>query len=208
MELNPAKSMLARLKLNRIGIAGLVATLLIPFHFSRQAEASIFFYKEEKGAIHFTDDLSKIPEEFRENGKGFRKHKEKRRSTTRASIAAPISTPPASIEIPGVILNPGEVQVPLVPVSGGNFSVDVLLNGRVKCCLILDTGASFITLSEEIGLKLGAFKSGASAEMPFKTEGSGEWMPLVDLQIVNAENAQSQLVEASIGKHLKILTDY
>jgi hypothetical protein len=44
--------------------------------------------------------------------------------------------------------------------------------------------------------------------MPFKTEGSGEWMPLVDLQIVNAENAQSQLVEASIGKHLKILTDY
>ena len=146
MELNPAKSMLARLKLNRIGIAGLVATLLIPFHFPPQAEASIFFYKDEKGAIHFTDDLSKIPEEFRENGKGFRKHKEERRSTTRASIAAPISTPPASIEIPGVILNSGEVQVPLVPVSGGNFFVDVLLNGRVKGRLMLDIGASFITL--------------------------------------------------------------
>jgi clan AA aspartic protease (TIGR02281 family) len=203
MELNPAKSMLARLKLNRIGIAGLVATLLIPFHFSRQAEASIFFYKEEKGAIHFTDDLSKIPEEFRENGKGFRKHKEERSSTTPASIAAPISTSPASIEIPGVILNSGEVQVPLVPVSGGNFLVDVLLNGRVKGRLMLDTGASFISLSDEIGQKLGAFKSGASAEMPFNTEGSEKWMPLVALQIVNAGNTQSQLVEATIGKHIK-----
>ena len=44
--------------------------------------------------------------------------------------------------------------------------------------------------------------------MPFNTEGSEEWMPLVALKIVNAGNAQSQLVEASIGKHLKIMTDY
>ena len=68
---------------------------------------------------------------------------------------------------------------------------------------MLDTGASFITLSEEIGQKLGVFSSGASAEIPFNTAGGEEWMPLVALQTVSAGNAQSQLVEASIGKHIK-----
>ena len=194
------KSMSARLKLNRIGIAGLSLVTLLS-HFALQGEAAIFSYKDEKGAIHFTDDLSKIPEEFRENGKGFRKHKEERRSTRPASV--PVPTPSAPIGVPGVALNSGEVQVPLIPVSGGNFLVDVLLNGRVKARLMLDTGASFITLSEEIGQKLGIFRSGASAEMPFNTAGGEEWMPLIALQTVSAGNAQSQLVEASIGKHIK-----
>jgi clan AA aspartic protease (TIGR02281 family) len=202
MESNPVKSMSARLKLNRIGIGGLlVVTLLIPFHFASQSEAAIFSYKDEKGAIHFTDDLSKVPEEFRENNKGFRKHKEERDS--HRATPAPIPVPSVPIEIPGVISNSGEVQVPLIPVSGGNFLVDVLLNGRVKARLMLDTGASFITLSEEIGQKLGIFNSGASAEMPFNTAGGEEWMPLVALQTVNAGSAQSQLVEASIAKHIK-----
>jgi len=201
MESNPAKSMSARLKQNRIGIgiAGLVVTLLIPFHFAPQGEAAIYSYKDEKGAIHFTDDLSKIPEKFRENNKGFRKHKEARGSHR----ATPIPVPSVPIEVPGVISNSGEVQVPLIPVSGGNFLVDVLLNGRVKARLMLDTGASFVTLSEEIGQKLGIFNSGVYAEMPFNTAGGEEWMPLVALQTVNAGSAQSQLVEASIAKHIK-----
>ena len=197
MESNPVKSMSARLKLNRIGVAVLLVTLLMPF--AQKGEAAIFSYKDEKGAIHFTDDLSKIPEEFRKNDKGFRKYKEDRNSHR----STPIIIPSVPIEVPGVILNSGEVQVPLIPVTGGNFLVDVLLNGRVKARLMLDTGASFITLSEDIGQKLGIFKSGMSAEMPFNTASGEEWMPLVALQTVNAGNAQSQLVEASLAKHIK-----
>jgi len=205
MVVSPVKSMLARLKLNRFGvwIAKLLVALLILFYFAPHGESAIFSYKDEKGAIHFTDDLSKIPEEFRGNGKGFRKHKEEHRSSTSAPIPVPITSRAVPIEVPGVISNSNEVQVPLIPVSGGNFLVDVLLNGRVKARLMLDTGASFITLSEEIGQKLGVFSSGASAEMPFNTAGGEEWMPLVALQTVSAGNAQSQLVEASIGKHIK-----
>jgi len=186
--------MSAQLKLNRscVGIARLIVVFLISFYFAPHGETAIFSYKDEKGGIHFTDDLSKIPEEFRGNGKGFRKHKEERRSSM-----------PAPVPVPSVISNSNEVQIPLIPVSGGNFLVDVLLNGRVKARLMLDTGASFITLSEEIGQKLGIFRSGASAEMPFNTAGGEEWMPLVALQTVSAGNAQSQLVEASIGKHIK-----
>jgi len=192
--------MSAQLKLNRlsIGLAGLaVVTLLILF--SHHSEAAIFSYKDDKGAIHFTDDISKIPEKFREGKKGFRKHKESR-GTHRTT---PVPYPPAPVETPGIISTLKEVQVPLIPVTGGNFLVDVLLDGRVKARLMLDTGASFITLSEEIGQKLGVFSSGASAEMPFNTAGGEEWMPLVALKTVSAGEAQSQLVEASIAKHIK-----
>jgi clan AA aspartic protease (TIGR02281 family) len=196
MEVSPVKSMLARLKLNSfsVGITGLLVALLIPFYFAPHGETAIFSYKDEKGAIHFTDDLSNIPEKFRENGKDFPKHKEKRRSSTPA---------PVPVEVLGVVLNSNEVQVPLIPVSGGNFLVDVLLNGRVKARLMLDTGASFITLSQEIGQKLGVFSSGTFPEMPFNTAGGEEWMPLIALQTVSAGNAESKLVEASIGKHIK-----
>ena len=199
------KSMSARLKLNSsgVGIVRLIVSLLIYFYCAPHGETAIFSYKDEKGGIHFTDDLSKIPEEFRGNGKGFRKHKEERRSSTPAPVPVPIPSRAVPIEVSGVISNSNAVQVPLIAVSGGNFLVDVLLNGRVKARLMLDTGASFITLSEKIGQKLGILSSGKSAEMPFNTAGGEEWMPLVALQTVSAGNAQSQLVEASIGKHIK-----
>ena len=201
MESDPVKSMSAQSKLNRvsIGIAGLLAVLLLILsHFAPLGEAAIFTYKDENGAIHFTDDLSKIPEEFRQKSKGYRKHKE-----------APVShrttpIPSTSKETPGVSTNAaGEIQVPLIPAGGGNFLVDVLLNGRVKAQLMLDTGASFITLSEEVGQKLGIFNGPESPEIPFNTAGGKEWMPLLALQTVSAGDAKSQLVEASIGKHIK-----
>ncbi len=200
MESSLAKSMSARLKLNRVGIGvtGLtIVTLLILFHFDHPGEAAIFSYKDDKGAIHFTDDVSKIPEQYREKGEGFRKHRESRGS--HRTTPAPFT--PEPVETSGNISTTEEVQVPLIPVSGGNFLVEILLNGRVKARLMLDTGASFITLSEEIGQKLGVASSGA--EMPFNTAGGEEWMPLVALQTVSAGDAQSQLVEASIAKHIK-----
>ncbi len=202
MESGLAKSMSARSKLNRagVGLAGLtVVTLLLLCYFTLQSEAGIFSYKDDKGAIHFTDDMSKIPEEFRGGEKSFRKYEEAR-GTHRATPSPPPYIP---LENLGSFSNIEEVQVPLIPVSGGNFLVDVLLNGRVKARLMLDTGASFVTLSEEIGQKLGVFNSGAHAEMPFNTAGGEEWMQLVALQTVGAGKAQSQLVEASIAKHIK-----
>ncbi len=204
MESNPAKSMSARSKLNRfgIGIAGLsIVTFLILYHFTLQSEAAIFSYKDENGAIHFTDDISKIPEEFRENGEGYGKAEEARGSHRTTPAAELQSSPP--LEIPVVSSSAKEVQIPLIPVSGGNFLVEVLLNNRVKAKLMLDTGASFITLSEEVGQKLGVLNSGTSAEMPFNTAGGEAWMPLIALQTVSAGSATSQLVEASIAKHIK-----
>lgn len=194
--------MSARSKLSRVG-NGVTAwsAILILTLFAVQGEAGIYSYKDENGAIHFTDDLSKIPLEFREDEKGVRKHSEAR--DAHRATPAPSPIPPVPVEFPGLLANTNEVQIPLIPVSGGNFLVDVLINGRVEARLMLDTGASLITLTEEIGQKLGLNTGSSSPELPFNTAGGEEWMPLVALQTVKVGGAVTELVEASVNKHIK-----
>ncbi len=192
--------MSARSKLNRVFCKFVVQFALVLFvvFFAVQASlAGIFSYRDDKGAIHFTDDISKIPKQYRDNEQGVRKHREARG----AYRATP--KPSAAIELPGSVSSNGEVQIPLIPAGGGNFLVDTILNGRVKARLMLDTGASLITLTEEIGNKLGISPYSGAAELPFNTAGGEDWMPLVALDMVAVGSAETRLVEASINSHIK-----
>jgi hypothetical protein len=135
--------MLARSKLNRVHLV---------FHFTRAffatscalqvvgGFAGIFSCRDEKGAIPFSDGLSKVPKQFHKKEKGFREHHE--------AYGAHRSTPVPSvpIELPGSIPKMQKIQIPLIPVSRGKFLVNPILNGRIKTYLMLDTGVSLITL--------------------------------------------------------------
>ena len=68
---------------------------------------------------------------------------------------------------------------------------------------MLDTGASLITLTEEIGRKLGVSTLPGSAELPFNTAAGEDWMPLVGLEMVAVGSAKTRLIEASINSHIK-----
>ena len=195
-----AKSMSARLKLNRASCKHVVQfalVLFVIFCLVQGSLAGIFSYRDDKGAIHFTDDISKIPKQYRDSDQGVRKHREAR------GVYRATPKPSTAIELPGSVSSDGEVQIPLIPVGGGNFLVDTLLNGRVKARLMLDTGASLITLTEEIGNKLGITPYSGAAELPFNTAGGEDWMPLVALDMVAVGAAKTQLVEASINSHIK-----
>ena len=192
--------MSARLKLNRVSLVVRLALVLFVVSCAVQVAGSlagIFSYRDDKGIIHFTDDLSKIPKHYRESEKGVRKHHEARG----AHRATPVPSSP--IELPGLVSKIQEIQIPLIPVGGGNFLVDTVLNGRIKARLMLDTGASLITLTEEIGRQLGISPYSGSAELPFNTAGGEEWMPLVALETVKIGSAETKLVEASINSNIK-----
>ena len=192
--------MSARLKLNRVSLVFRLALVLFVVSCAVQVAGSlagIFSYRDDKGIIYFTDDLSKIPKHYRESEKGVRKHHEARG----AHRATPVPSSP--IELPGLVSKIQEIQIPLIPVGGGNFLVDTVLNGRIKARLMLDTGASFITLTEEIGRQLGSSPYSGSAELPFNTAGGEEWMPLVALETVKIGSAETKLVEASINNNIK-----
>lgn len=192
--------MSARSKLNRVFRKWVVPFTLVLFIicFGVQGSlAGVYSYRDDKGALHFTDDLSKIPRQYRERDKGVRKHRE----SQGAHRATPSPSP--AIELPGSTLSTSEIQVPLIPAGGGNFLVDTVLNGRVKARLMLDTGASLITLTEDIGRQLGLTQYSNAAELPFNTAGGEDWMPLVALDTVAIGSAQTRLVEASINSHIK-----
>ena len=197
MESNLVKSMSTRSKLNRVLFAfQLVLSAFVVFGLVQQVLAGVFSYRDDEGAIHFTDDISKIPQKYRDRKEGVRTLRENRAYRSTPSL-------PPVIELPGSTSSNGETQVPLIPLSGGNFLVDTVLNGRVKARLMLDTGASLITLTEEIGQKLGISSSSVSAELPFNTAGGEDWMPLVALDSVSVGSAKTRLVEASINSHIK-----
>ena len=201
MESDLAKSMSARSKLNRGYLAAQIALILfVVLCVTQSSLAGVFSYRDDKGTIHFTDDLSTIPKQVRETDKAVRKHRE-RQGVYRVTPAPLTET--EVLEIPGAVSKKQEVQIPLIPVNGGNFLVDTLLNGHIKARLMLDTGASLITLTEEIGRKLGVTSHSSSAELPFNTAGGEEWMPLVALETVALGSAKTRLVEASINSHIK-----
>lgn len=190
--------MSARSKLNKGKYLVTLLFLLVAFCVTQISFAGVYSYRDDQGKKHFTDDLSKIPKQYRKKEKGVRKLPDARKVAPQASSASG-----QHMELPGAIASNGEVKVPLIPTSGGNFLVDIVINGRIDARLMLDTGASFITITEDIGRQLGITQYSDTAEMPFGTAGGTDWMKLVALDKVTIGGATTHLVEASINTHIK-----
>ncbi len=194
--------MSARSKLNRVFgknlVILLVLFLLVTFCATQVSFAGIYSYRDDKGKTHFVDSLSKIPKKYRKKEKGVRKLPDARKVAPQTSSASG-----HHMELPGAVTSNEEIQVPLIPTGSGNFLVDIVINGNIDARLMLDTGASFITLTEDIGAKLGITPYSDNAEMPFNTAGGVNWMPLVALETVTMGGAKARWVEASINSHIK-----
>jgi len=119
-------------------IAGLLAFSFLSF----PAAAKIYKWTDDTGKTHYTDSPAKIPKKYRAKDKGTETVKEGPRDPTN----------PVTIQLPGIT---GRViEVPLIN-QGNSFYAEVILNGKVKTSLLVDTGASQIALSGKIGRQLG-----------------------------------------------------
>jgi clan AA aspartic protease (TIGR02281 family) len=167
------------------------------------AEAGMYTWKDSKGKTHFTDSLHKIPLKFRKQDQGFKKYKSAR-PTLGSPAASPgkLSRKPVrSSYTPGKLSN-REFVIPLIQTPGGNFMVEVLFDNRVKAMLMVDTGASLVTISEKIAKKLGYKTNSRSAEIPFTTAGGMVWMPMVAFDSVQVGDAKVEMVEASVNSKM------
>ncbi|MBC8283209.1 MAG: TIGR02281 family clan AA aspartic protease [Nitrospinae bacterium] len=198
MKSNQSRSFSSKCEWNIVTVFSLI-TVLIFFLFSPIGEAGVYSYKDGNGKTHYTDDLSKIPLEYRESEKGVRKHKEARKDTSTLSIpaSAPLTLPPTA-GVPGRLTGGGAIEVPLIP-AGNNYNVEVVLNGTVTAQLILDTGASSISLSKEVAEELGMHAANIAAKRTFQTANGSRASPIFALQTIQVGHAQSILLEASIN---------
>ncbi len=168
--------------------------LLIGFVFPFQGQAGVYTWKDANGKVHYTDKLHKIPPQYRSKDKGFKKFKNARPAARVPGMQMPT---PASLT-PGVFQKQEHV-IPLIPTRGGNFMAEVVLNDKVTAHLMVDTGASLVTLSKEVGERLGFTSFRDKPQIPFNTAGGTVWMPMIALDTVRVGNAEVSLVEASLN---------
>jgi clan AA aspartic protease (TIGR02281 family) len=151
----------------------------------------MYKWVDEKGVVHFTDDLSNIPEKYREDAETRKPSKEIFPSEVKDK---PISSPPSEAPKPSEsegaevdLLRRGEIWI-----------TEVLLNERVRKHLIVDSGASFMLINPEIARELDITVNENTPLIPMTTVSGYILVPLVTLRSVRVGKAEAENVEAVI----------
>ena len=148
----------------------------------------MYKWVDDKGAVHFTDDLSNIPEKYREEVETRKSSKETSTSQPREITQSPL---------PAKVAEPGGVTVDLVR-SGEVSFAEVVLNGNLKQYLVVDTGASFTTISRGAAKELGITIDEYTPVIPTTTASSVIFNPLVTLRSVRVGEAEVENVDALV----------
>ena len=178
-----------------IFLNGLLILLVLPFTVNI-SDATIFSWKGENGITHFTDSPEKIPPKYRDGKmEGLRIIEEVPSNESSSSNS--------KMNLPVTRLNHlQEYKVPLISTNSGNFIVDATINGKVKVKLMLDTGASLMSLSPEVCRKLGIKETSNLPAIQMQTANGISRNKLIALDKVKIGDAEVDLVEASIGKKM------
>ena len=156
----------------------------------------MFSWKDENGISHFTNSPEKIPSKYRDGKmEGLRIIEEvpsEKSFSSNSKINPPITR----------LNHLQEYKVPLISTNSGNFIVDATINGKVKVKLMLDTGASLMSLSPEVCRKLGIEKTSNLPVIQMQTANGISRNNLIALDKVKIGDAKAGLVETSIGKKM------
>ncbi|MFQ5481394.1 MAG: TIGR02281 family clan AA aspartic protease [Nitrospinaceae bacterium] len=156
------------------------------------ALAKVFKWVDADGKVHFTDSLSKIPRQYRKGGGG--------------GVETLKSGPPEPSDPVVIKFGPPPqegIQVPLTSTAGNtNFFVDATLNGSVKLQLLVDTGASFVTLHPDMAPRLGIRDLEDRPHIEFSTAGGTEKAPIAIVDVLQVGDAVVEDVQVSFIKHM------
>ena len=161
----------------------MLATVFVPSSYGE-----MYKWVDDKGAVHFTDDVSNIPEKYRENAETRKSPKETPTPKPREITESPRPTE---------VAEPEEITVDLVR-RGEVLFTEVVLNGNLKQYLIVDTGASFTMISREAAKELGITIDEYTPVIPTTTASSVIFDPLVTLRSVRVGKAEVEDVDALV----------
>lgn len=154
------------------------------------AYAEMFKWVDEKGTVHFTDDLSNIPEKYRSDADS--------RKTPKEVSAPEKEEKPASIPTPQKPSEPIGFEVP-IKIKGEVAVAEVILNKREKHEFIVDTGASFTNISWKMAKDLEITIDENTPFLPIVTASDVILNPLVTLKSVGVEKAEVENVDVTIS---------
>jgi clan AA aspartic protease (TIGR02281 family) len=151
----------------------------------------MYKWVDERGTVHFTDDLSKIPEKYRADSESRKTPKEISSPEIKTKPASPSSptSPKAAVSegIEAALLRKHEV-----------FLTEVILNGKVKQNFVVDTGASFTLINRSTARELSLTVDETTPRLPVSTVSDVILCPLMTLRSVQVGKAGAENVEALI----------
>jgi clan AA aspartic protease (TIGR02281 family) len=148
----------------------------------------MYKYVDEKGTVHFTDDISKIPEKYQPDA-------ELRKTPQEISAPERKATPSAS-PVPKAS-EPEGVEVNLLR-RHELLLAEVLLNSRVRQYFIVDTGASFTLINWQTAKDLDLIVNESTPFIPIFTASQLILTPLVTLKSIRVGDAEVENVDVLI----------
>lgn len=148
----------------------------------------MYKWMDEKGTVHFADDLSNVPEKYRSDAEMRKMPKEMSPSGVKEEPALPVmmkTTPSDGVEVN--LYRKHELWL-----------TEVLLNGKVKRHFILDSGASFTLINRQTASELGITIDEYTPFIPVATVSGVILTPLVTLKSVQVGKAELENVEALV----------
>jgi len=149
---------------------------------------------DEKGTLHFADDLSKVPEKYRPEA-DYRKVPKETKGSPPESWEKPKTTSsrPASA---GKAESEG-YEVNLFR-QHELWLTEVVLNGSTKYYFIVDTGASFTLISRQIANELGIPINETTPFIRIASVSDVMLTPLVTLRSIRVGNAEVENVDTLV----------
>jgi clan AA aspartic protease (TIGR02281 family) len=148
----------------------------------------MYKWVDEKGTVHFTDDLSSIPEKYRQDA-------ETRTPPKETSTSQPQEKPKPSL--PKKVSEPEGITVDLVR-KHELLLAEVVLNEKIKQHFIVDTGASFTLINLPTAKELGITIDENTPFIPIFTASSLIFTPLVTLRSIRVGEAEVENVDVLI----------
>ena len=166
----------------------LLFSLLFFFLLETPCFGQMYKWVDEKGTVHFTDDLLRVPEKYRRDA-------ESRRTTEETSAPEPSKkpVPPATGKVPEM----AGYEVGLIR-RHELWLAEVTLNERVGRQLIVDTGASFTLINRQTADELGLLLDESTPVIPGTTVSGTILTPMVTLKSVRVGQALAENVEAVV----------
>jgi len=167
---------------------GLILFIIVLIAWSSPGFGEMYKWVDEKGTVHFADDLSKIPEKFRPDVKSQKTPKESA-SPGKRTTSAPSPDTKAS--------EPEGFEVNLFR-RNELWLAEVVLNERVSRYFIIDSGASFTLINRETATDLGIIIDENTPFTPIITVSDRILVPLVTLKSVRVGEVKAENVMALI----------
>lgn len=155
------------------GLSLLLCCLAFPVH-----AADIYRWVDDKGVVHFSDNLYNIPQKYRQNI---------------TQIKA--KEPPAGPQSKAPSLD--KASVPLQK-KGAVVIVPVTLNERAEGQFVVDTGASYTMISRAVAKDLAIELDQKLPTMPFQTANGVVQAPLVRLDSIEVGGLQIRNLTAAV----------